>query len=118
MKLLTLVGVDNAYLLPSCTFLHDVFSALIGLAIIKHNLFNITIIIKKTTINSIFIAIIIFVFSLSEHLLATYIGQIVSEHSFYIHLISEAAVVAVLMPVRQRVERGIERFFAKKKVEF
>ena len=94
------------------------FAALIGIAIIKERLFDITVIIKKTTIYSILVALIIFVFSFSEHMLATYVGHLFGEQSIYIHLISIAAVIAVLMPVRQRLERGIERFFAKRTVEF
>jgi hypothetical protein len=63
-------------------------------------------------------ALMVFVFSLSEHLLATYVGEFFGEQSFYIHLISVAAVIGVVMPVRKRVESSIERFFAKKTVEF
>jgi hypothetical protein len=92
--------------------------ALVGIAIIKERLFDITIIIKKTTIYSILLALVIFIFSLSEHLLATYVGQAFGEHSIFIHIISIAVVIAILMPVRQKIERGIERFFAQKKVEF
>jgi len=95
-----------------------VFASLVGIAIIKERLFDITVIIKKTTIYSILLALIIFVFSFSEHMLATYVGHLFGGQSIYIHLISIAAVIAVLMPVRQRLERAIESFFAKKKLEF
>ena len=117
-KVAILYGIDNRYLMPTCMFLNDLAAALIGIAIIKYQIFDITVIIKKTTIYSALVAIIIFVFSLSEHLLATYVGNIFGEQSFYIHLISIAAVVGVLMPVRGRLERAMERAFARKKVEF
>ncbi len=94
------------------------FGALIGIAIIKERLFDITVIIKKTTIYSILLALVIFIFSLSEHMLATYVGEFFGEHSIFIHIISIAVVIAVLMPVRQKIERGIERLFAQKKVDF
>jgi hypothetical protein len=90
------------------------FGALIGIAIIKERLFDITVIIKKTTIYSILLALVIFIFSLSEHMLVTYVGKFFGENSIFIHIISIAVVIAVLMPVRQRLERGIERFFAQK----
>ncbi len=92
--------------------------ALVGMAIIKERLFDITIIIKKTTIYSILLAMVIFIFSLSEHLLATYVMEFFGGHSIFIHIISVALVVAIVMPVRQKIERAIERFFAKKTVEF
>jgi hypothetical protein len=95
-----------------------IFGALVGIAIVKERLFDITVIIKRTTLYSIFLAIIVFVFSLSEHLLASYVGEFFGEHSIFIHIISIAVVIAVLMPIRQKIERAIERLFAKKKVEF
>jgi hypothetical protein len=94
------------------------FGALIGIAIIKERLFDITVIIKKTTIYSILLALVIFIFSLSEHMLATYVGEFFGGQSIFIHIISIAVVIAILMPVRQKIERAIERFFAQKKVEF
>jgi hypothetical protein len=118
VKTIALYNIDNPFLLPTGMLFNDISGGLIGIAIIKYRLFDITVIIKKTTIYSIIVALIIFVFSLSEHLLATYVGNIFGEQSIYIHLISIALVIGAVMPVRKRVERSIERFFAKKKVEF
>jgi hypothetical protein len=117
-KVAILYGIDNRYLMPTCMLINDIAAALIGIAIIKYQLLDITVIIKKTTIYSTLLALIIFIFSLSEHMLAKYVGDIFGEQSMYIHLASVAVVVAVLMPVRQRVERGMERFFTRKKLTF
>jgi hypothetical protein len=117
-KMAILFGIDNRYWMPTCMLLNDIAAALIGIAIVKHGLFDITIIIKKTTIYSILLAIIIFIFSFSEHMLAKYVGETLGEHSIFIHLISIAIVIAILMPIRQKIERAIEGFFAKKTVEF
>jgi len=117
-KVSILYGIDNRYLMPICMFINDIAVALIGVAIIKYQLFDITVIIKKTTIYSVLAAIVIFVFSVSEHLLSTYVGQLLGEESMYIHIISIAAVVGVFMPVRGRLERAIERGFGRKKVKF
>jgi hypothetical protein len=103
---------------PIRTLLIAAFGAIVGVAIVKERLFDITVVVKKTTLYSIFLAIIFFVFSLSEHLLATYVGEFFGEHSIFIHMISIAVVIAVLMPIRQKIERAIERLFAKKTVEF
>ena len=117
-KIAILYGIDNRYLMPTCMLLNDIAAALIGIAIIKYQLFDITVIIKKTTIYSVLVALIIFIFSLSEHFLATYVGKIFGEQTSYIHIISIAVVVGVLMPVRTRLERRIEGLFARKTVEF
>ncbi len=117
-KVAILYNIDNGFWMPTCMLLNDIATSLIGIAIIKYRLFDITVIIKKTTIYSILAALIIFVFSLSEHLLATYVGNIFGEQSIYIHLISITAVIGVVIPVRKKAEGTIERFFAKKRVEF
>jgi hypothetical protein len=118
VKTIILYGIDNPFLLPAGMLFNDISGTLIGIAIIKYRLFDITVIIKKTTIYSILAAVIVFVFSLSEHLLATLVGNMFGEQSFYVHVISIAAVIGVVMPVRKRVEISIERFFARKRVEF
>ncbi len=117
-KIAILYGIDNRYLMPTCMLFNDVAAALIGIAIIKYQLFDITVIIKKGTIYSALVALIIFLFSCSEHFLSKYLGDILGEQPIYVHLISIAIVVGVLMPVRRRVEHGIEGLFAQKKVEF
>jgi len=118
VKLAVLYNVDNRYVMPTGMLLIDIFGALIGVAIIKHRLFDITLIVKKGTVYSLLVALIIFVFSCSEHLLSKYLGDLLGEQPIYIHLISIATVVGVLMPVRQRLERAIEGFFATRKVKF
>jgi len=118
VKIAVLYGVDNRYLMPTGMLFIDIFAALIGVAIIKHRLLDITLIVKKGTIYSLLMALIIFIFGCSEHLLAKYLGDLLGEQPIYIHLISIAIVVGILMPVKSRLERAIGSFFAKKKVEF
>jgi len=118
VKIAALYNIDNPWLLPTGMLIIDIFAALIGVAIIKERLLDITVIIKKTTIYSLIVALIIFIFSCSEHLLSKYLGDLLGEQPIYIHLVSIAIVVGALMPVRQKLERAIEHFFSKKKVEF
>ncbi len=118
IKLAVLYNVDNAFLLPAGMFVNDVFSALIAVAIVKHHLFDITLIIKKSAVYSLLAGIVIFVFSFSEHILITYMGEWLGGHSQIIHFISIGVGILVLMPVKHRVEGRVEKFFAEKKVEF
>jgi hypothetical protein len=117
-KVSILYGIDIPWLMPTCMLLNDIAAALIGIAIIKYRLFDITIIVKKGTIYSALVALIIFIFSCSEHLLSKYLGDLLGEQPIYIHLISIAIVVGILMPVRQKLERAIGGLFAEKKMEF
>ena len=73
---------------------------------------------KKGTVYSALVVLIIFVFSVSEHLLSKYVGDLLGDQPIYVHLLSIALVVAVLMPVRQVLDKTIERSFGKKKLEF
>lgn len=118
VKALVTMGINLPLLLPLGMFLSDVFISIIGVAIIKDRLFDITVIVKKSALYSVLAAILIFVFSFSEHVLITYFGKLIGENSEVAHLISIAIGIAVLMPVKQRLEHGVERYFEKKKLEF
>jgi hypothetical protein len=118
VKALATMGVDVPFLLPLGMLLVDVFNAIIGLAIIKDRLFDITVIIKKGTLYSILAGCLIFIYSLSEHLLVTYIGETFREYSTVAHFISIAVGIAVLIPVKNRLERAMDGYFAQKKMEF
>ncbi len=118
VKILVVMGFDFPFVLPFGMLLNDLFVALIGVAIIKHQLFDITLIVKKGVLYSVLGALIIFILSFSEHILANYVGELLGHESTMIHLLSIAIVIAVLMPVKQRLEHSINRFFAQKKLEF
>ena len=118
VKALVTMGFDVAFLLPLGMLLNDIFVSIIGLAIIKDKLFDITVIIKKGTLYSILAALLIFIYSFVEHLLVTYVGERIGEESAWLHLISIAIGIAILMPVKNRIEKGIEGYFAHRKLEF
>lgn len=117
IKLLVLYGVDNSFVLALGMFVNDLFSALIAIAIVKHRLFDITLVIKKSAIYSALAGILIFAFSFSEHILINYVGKLMGENSELIHLISIGIGILILMPIKHRVERMVERFFAGRRVE-
>ncbi len=118
VKTLVTMGIDLGFLLPLGMFLNDSFVTIIGLAIIKDKLFDITVIIKKGTLFSILAGLLIFIYSFIEHILVTFIGEKVGENSTMLHLISVAIGIAILMPVKNRIERGVEGYFSQRKMEF
>jgi hypothetical protein len=118
VKMLAAFGVDSPFVLPLGILLTDLFGALIGVAIIKHRLFDITLLVKKGIIYSVLAAIIIFIFDFSQHLIAAFLGEMAGEHSAYIHFASIAVVVIAFMPLKQRLEHMIGGAVAKKKIEF
>jgi hypothetical protein len=118
IKILALYNVDNPILLPFGMAMNDIFVAVIGIAILKDKLFDITIIIKVGTIYSILGALVIFLFSFTEHLLTTYFSELVSGHSTVMHLVSVAIAIALLMPVKHRLEKGVEKYFERRQLQF
>jgi hypothetical protein len=118
IKLGVLFGIDSGFILPAGMFVNDIFSALIAVAIIKHNLFDITFIIKKGAVYSLMAGVLIFVFSFSEHVLITYVGDLIGDHSQLIHFISIGIGILILMPIKHRLEKFVEGYFREKRVQF
>lgn len=112
------MGINVAVLLPLGMFLNDIFVSMIGVAIVKDKLFDITVIIKKGTLYSLLAGLLIFAYSLSEHVLITYVAEFFGEFSNLAHFISLAIGIAVLIPVKSRIERAVEEYFAHKQLEF
>jgi hypothetical protein len=118
LKALVTMGIDAAFLLPMGMLFNDIFVCIIGLAIIKDRLLDITVIVKKGTVYSILAGLLIFIYSFVEHLLVTFVGERIGEQSTWLHIISIAVGIAVLMPVKSRTEKAVERYFAHRKLEF
>jgi hypothetical protein len=118
VKALVTFGIDAPFLLPLGMFLNDIFAVIIGLAIIKDRLFDVTVIVSRGTLYSILAALLIFTYSFSEHVLITYFGKLVGGQTETVHLVSIAVGIAVLMPAKRRLEQAVESYFAQKKVEF
>jgi hypothetical protein len=118
VKVLVVLGVEQGFVLTLGMLLNDISAAIIGVAIIKDRLFDITVIVKVGLIYSALAALVILVFSISEHLLTTYVVEKIGGHSGIMHLISLAIVIAVLMPVKNRLEHGVEKFFAQRQLQF
>jgi hypothetical protein len=117
VKVVVVLGIDLPYLLPAGMLLNDMFVALVGVAIIKHSLFDITVIVKKTAIYSLLAAVVILMFSVSEHLITTYLVHLIGSHTTLTHILSLALVIALFMPIKQRIEHAIDGFFTQKKLE-
>jgi hypothetical protein len=112
-----LYGIDNGFWMPACMLFNDVAAALVGVAIVKDHLLDVTLIVKKATLYSALVALIAFVFALSEHFLASFFASLAGEASALAHVLSVAAVIAVVMPLRKRGEGMIEDFFARRRLE-
>jgi len=118
VKVLLTFGFDVPFLLPLGILLVDSFGAIIGLAIVKDRLFDITVYVRIGIFYSLFTAIIIFIFDFSQHLVATFLGGVMGEESVYAHYASIAIVIIVFMPLKRRLEHVVEGVFAEKKIEF
>jgi hypothetical protein len=118
IKVLVAYGVDIALFLPLGILMVSSFGALIGMAIIKDRLLDITVFVRKGIVYSILAALIIFIFDFTQHLIAKYLGDILGRHSIYIHFAIIAVVVGLFMPLKPRLEHIVSSAFAKKKIKF
>jgi hypothetical protein len=118
VKALVTMNINAAFLLPLGMFLNDILVAIIGIAIIKEQLFDITVIVQKGTVYSILAAILIFVYSFVEHILVTYVGEKVGENSTFLHLLAVGVGIAVLMPIKNRIEHRVDKYFAHRSLQF
>jgi len=117
-KVAILYGLDNAVLMPACMLLNDISAAIVGVAIVKDRFLDITVVVKKTAIYSVLAAVVILVFSLAEHLLATYVGDLLGGSSIGTYLVSVAAVIVVIMPLRRWLERTVDHAFTGRRLAF
>jgi hypothetical protein len=118
LKAGVVMGINFPVLLPLGMFLNDVFVAMMGLAIIKDRLFDITVVVKKGMLYSLLAGLLIFAYSVCEHVLITYVGEAFKDYSDTAHLVSIAVGIAVMIPVKSRIERAVEGYFAHKRLEF
>ncbi len=118
VKVVVIMKIDIPWILPFGMIMNDTFAALIGIAIVKEKLLDITLIIKRGALYSLLAALIIFIFSFSEHILVNYLGQLIGGHSGVIHFVSIGLVIAVLMPVKHRLERLINKVFQDRSYQF
>ena len=117
-KLLPVYGINFPAYLPLGMILNDVFAFIIGFAIVKERLFDITLIVKRSALYSVLAAVAIFVFSLSEHTLAAYLGNLIGEKSRMPEFVSVAVAIAVLLPLYRRLEHTLDVYFAKRRIDF
>ncbi len=117
-KVLVTMGIDVPFLLVTGMVLNDLFTAVIGIAIVKDRLLDITVIVKKGAIYSALAGVLIFVFSFTEHILITYFGEMIAGHSQVTHFFAIGLGILVLMPVKHRLEAAVDRYFAHRVVEF
>ncbi len=118
LKVFVIYGIDVPLFLPLGMILNDVFASVMGLAIVKQRLFDITLIVKKSAFYSVLAASVIFAFSLSEHTLASYLGALIGERSQMPHVVSVAIAIAILLPLYRRLEHALDTYFAKRSFDF
>jgi len=118
VKVVVILGVEQGFYLTAGMVLTDISAAVVGLAIVKDRLFDITPVIKLGLIYSVLAMLVIFLFSFFEHMLASFVAERIGGHSEVLHAIAIAVTIGVLLPIKRRLEHSVDNYFAQRKLLF
>jgi hypothetical protein len=98
-------------LIPAAPFV------VVGYAILRHRLYDIDLIIRRTLVYSVLTAILVSVYFGVVTLLQTAFSRLIGGESALAVVISTLAIAGLFTPVRGRVQRLIDRAFYRKKYD-
>jgi len=101
----------NVY--PRLNILLAFFPLIITYAIIRHQLLDIKVVIKKSLIYSIFIAFIFFFFLITTIIFEKYAQSLIGYNSIFVSIILAVIIGLFALPVRNRIQSIVERYIFK-----
>lgn len=98
---------------PVGNFFVPLVSVVITYAIFKHQLFDITIVIKKSVVYSVLIAFISLLYLLTVFLLERFAQGLLGYRSLIISIFTAFGLGLLFFPLRHRIQQFVDRYFFK-----
>ena len=96
----------------------ELFPALgIGMAVLRHNLWDIDLIIRRTLVYTVLTGLLASIYYTSVLLMQAVVGRFSSERSPLLVVLSTLLVAALFSPLRRRVQNFIDRRFFRQKYD-
>lgn len=114
----TFLPVFNLPLFPYGIYFTSLYIVIFAYAILRYHLMDIDIVIKQGTIYTIMVGFVagayIGIIFLSEYFLQRYVGY----SSIIIRIVAAFMIAVTFLPIRNRVEKFIDRVFFREKIEY
>ena len=110
LNFLPIFGID---IYPYGNFLVPFYAIILGYAILKHQLLDISIVIKKSVIYSIWVTLISILYLLTVFLLEKFAQGVFGYRSLVISIFTAFGLGLIFVPLRRRIQNFVDRYFFK-----
>jgi len=108
-----ILGIQPYEIIPWCTYFVGIYGIFVAIAILKHHLMDINIIVKKSLIYSFLISALTVIYILLILSLEKTLQMFISYNSNYISLLSAMTLAFIFTPLKNKIQFIIDKYLFK-----